>query len=293
MLLLDPPRRLSTDVDVIVAPGTDVDGYIEKAAKIFPFISKEEQVRKGRNGIVKRHFKFTYQSPTRQALFYILLDILYEENHYSKLIERPIENEFLLTDGDSIKVTMPSVDCILGDKLTAFAPHTTGIPLGIDKELEIMKQLYDVSCLVDVCSSYENICKSYFDTVMTEIGYRGLTISAEDALRDTAESAICVAGRGKLYPEDYPKYLSGVHKIATHTYRERLTGEKVVLAASKVFSIAVSVMSGTEFKRIDDPSEYTDMSITDKEFTKLASLRRLDPLAYAYVVRSINDFKSM
>ena len=83
MLLLDPPRRLSTDVDVIVAPGTDVDGYIEKAAKIFPFVSKEEQVRKGRNGIVKRHFKFTYQSPTRQAPFYILLDILYEENHYS------------------------------------------------------------------------------------------------------------------------------------------------------------------------------------------------------------------
>lgn len=46
-------------------------------------------------------------------------------------------------------VTMPSVDCILGDKLTAFAPHTTGIPYNIDKELEIIKQMYDISCLFD------------------------------------------------------------------------------------------------------------------------------------------------
>lgn len=29
-----------------------------------------------------------------------------------------------------------TLDYILGDKLTAFAPHTTGIPLGVDKELD-------------------------------------------------------------------------------------------------------------------------------------------------------------
>ena len=29
MLLLDKPRRLSTDIDIIVEPGTDVDSYIE------------------------------------------------------------------------------------------------------------------------------------------------------------------------------------------------------------------------------------------------------------------------
>lgn len=160
MLLLEHPRRLSTDIDIIVAPETDVDGYIEKASKIFPFISMEEQIRKGRNGIVKRHFKFSYLSPTRKKPFYILLDILFEENHYSQLIEKPINNELLLTEGKIINVKMPSVDCILGDKLTAFAPHTTGIPFGTDKELEIMKQMYDVSCLIDVCASFDDICKS-------------------------------------------------------------------------------------------------------------------------------------
>ena len=40
-LMLDNPRRLSTDIDIIVNHGTDVDGYIEKAGKIFPFINVE------------------------------------------------------------------------------------------------------------------------------------------------------------------------------------------------------------------------------------------------------------
>ncbi len=37
LVLLDEPRRLSTDIDIIVDRGTDIDAYIEKAGKIFPF----------------------------------------------------------------------------------------------------------------------------------------------------------------------------------------------------------------------------------------------------------------
>ncbi len=82
LLLLSHPKRLSTDIDIVVEPGTDVDGYIEKASHIFPFLDKEEQRRKGKNDIVKRHFKFTYDSPIKGGSLYILLDVLYEENHY-------------------------------------------------------------------------------------------------------------------------------------------------------------------------------------------------------------------
>ena len=52
MLILDKPARLSTDIDILVAPGTDVDGYIEKASEIFPFLDKQEDLRKGKNGII-------------------------------------------------------------------------------------------------------------------------------------------------------------------------------------------------------------------------------------------------
>jgi hypothetical protein len=41
------------------------------------------------------------------------------------------------------------VEAIAGDKLTAFAPTTTGIHYGQDKALEIIKQLFDVGILFD------------------------------------------------------------------------------------------------------------------------------------------------
>ena len=46
LVMLDEPRRLSTDIDIIVDHNTDVDGYIEMAGKIFPFVSVEEHKRK-------------------------------------------------------------------------------------------------------------------------------------------------------------------------------------------------------------------------------------------------------
>lgn len=147
MLLLKHPQRLSTDIDIVVEPGTDVEEYIEKASKIFPFVRYEEQIRKGKNSIEKRHFKFTYDSPVNGREFYILLDVLYEENHYERVVECEIKNELLLTEPEMLKVKVPSIECILGDKLTAFAPHTTGIPLGEGKDMEVMKQLFDVSTL--------------------------------------------------------------------------------------------------------------------------------------------------
>ena len=44
---------------------------------------------------------------------------------------------------------------ILGDKLTAFAPHTTGVPLCVGKSMEIAKQLFDVATLIDVLERYK------------------------------------------------------------------------------------------------------------------------------------------
>lgn len=40
MLLLNKPRRLSTDIDIIVKSGTDIDEFIRRAGEIFPFISQ-------------------------------------------------------------------------------------------------------------------------------------------------------------------------------------------------------------------------------------------------------------
>ena len=51
MLLMEHPRRLSTDIDIIAEPGTDLDKYLDRASEIFPFKAVEEQKRIGKKNI--------------------------------------------------------------------------------------------------------------------------------------------------------------------------------------------------------------------------------------------------
>ena len=61
----------------------------------------------------------------------ILLDVLTEDNNYHAVESLPIKSPFLLTEGPDVLVKVPCKADLLGDKLTAFAPHTTGIPSGL------------------------------------------------------------------------------------------------------------------------------------------------------------------
>lgn len=56
---------------------------------------------------------------------------------------------------------MPTFDSILGDKLTAFAPKTTGILYSKNRPVEIIKQLYDIAFLFDNITNLEIVKKSY------------------------------------------------------------------------------------------------------------------------------------
>jgi hypothetical protein len=285
-LLLDTPKRLSTDIDIIVTPGTDVDAFIKEASKIFPFKSATQQIRYGRDNIEKRHYQFIYDSPAFGREFYILLDILFEKNNYAKLIQKPINNALIVTEPPYNMVTMPPVDCIMGDKLTAFAPHTTGIPFGVDKELEIIKQMYDVSCLFDVFENFDDVYISYINTVKAEIAYRGGRMTEEDALWDTIEASACIAGRGQV-GNDYDMLLSGIKKLSTHIFDESFNAELAVQRACKVMYTAACILQKQEMKRIDNPDEYHEMNISKTRYKKLSKLRNFDALSFAYVVETL------
>ena len=61
LILLKQPRRLSTDIDIIVAPGTDVDAYIEKAGRVFPFLKAANEVY-AETSATNPHFKKMYEA---------------------------------------------------------------------------------------------------------------------------------------------------------------------------------------------------------------------------------------
>ena len=281
MLLLKHPRRQSTDIDIVVAPGTDIGRYLEKAAKIFPFITREEQVRFGKNRIEKRHFKFTYLSPVRNSEFYILLDVLFEDHQYLKTMKRPISNDLLLPSDKPHEVEMPDVNCILGDKMTAFAPHTTGIPLGCDKDLEVVKQFYDVATLVAEFDSVELVQGTFSRLVPIEAGYRGIEIDPDDVLGDIISTAHSIGSRGKVGSADYPFLLKGMKALGGHIFSERFSAETAIQLAPQVMYFAECMKRKIPFAR--PKAEGLSSKINKQELRCFKALRVVNPSAYAYV----------
>ena len=287
MLLLDHPRRLSTDIDIIVAPRTDIDEYIRRAGELFPFKDVDEHVRVGKNNIEKRHFRFKYHSPRADRDVTILLDVLFEDIQYGTTVERPIKNELLLTEGDDLSVIIPDVNGILADKLTAFAPHTTGIPFGVSKELEVIKQLFDCGSLFDAMNDYNGVRTSYNRIARAEMSYRGLSITPEDVLKDTIRGSLCIASRGQTDAEEYAYYKDGISRIRNHILGTKFSGEIAGAYAAKVLYLTSSMMAGQEtVTKITDGSLYSNQTVLLPKPKQFSYLRIVDPAAYGYVVEA-------
>lgn len=287
LILLDNPRRLSTDIDIIVDKHTNIDYYIHQAAKIFPFLSVEEHKRKGINNIEKRHFRFYFLSVMTSKEINILLDVVFEENPYLHIVEYPIANSLMISKGDDFLVQLPDKNGILADKLTAFAPHTTGIPFGIQKELEIIKQMFDCWMLIQEMDNYQTVNHVYHKVSQIELEYRGLDIKPSDCLKDTIDSCICIIGRGSIRQNDYTYFKAGINSIQGHIFVGRINGENAVTYASEIMYLAANLLAKkTKYERIDNPDEYRNIQLKMRGSKKISGIKNTSPLAYAYIVKS-------
>lgn len=286
MLLLKEPKRLSTDIDILVKPDTDVDAYLEKAARIFPFDRKEEQTRKGNNTITKRHFKFYYTSPRTAKPFYILLDIVFEESPYASLSKKEITNPLLLTEGENLFVDTPTINCMLGDKLCTFAPNTTGIPYGIDKDMEIIKQMFDVSCLIDEFDNQNEVADVYIKSVKAESEFRGNSFTIQDCLSDTIRTCLCICSRGKTDTKNYPALIYGIRGVGTHIYGSRYTDEIAAQDACKILYFATCLYTNHPFTKITDTQAYLNIKSLPAPYRLAMYMKRSNPIAFGYLVEA-------
>jgi hypothetical protein len=104
-----------------------------------------------------------------------LLDILFEAVQYKKLEKIEIQSSFIPEKEVPLTVKSPCLEDITGDKLTAFAPNTTGIPYFKNEDsmsMEIIKQLYDIGNLADHVSDIETIKSTFKTFATTELSYR-------------------------------------------------------------------------------------------------------------------------
>jgi hypothetical protein len=290
MLLMDSSKRLSIDIDIILpTEPEDLQKIFNRVAEEQGFLKAELQHRKTDSKIKKAHYKFFY-TPVHKSMAAeegILLDILFEEVNYKKVNLLPITSSFVITSSNPLKVSIPSLEDILGDKLTAFAPNTTGIPYfkkGDSMSMEIIKQLYDIGNLFAVVNDAELIRSTFSKFVKTELAYLDHSILNEnDVVEDIYETSLCICLRGGDGKGDFVQLQLGIQRVSGFIFSESYHLEKVITHASKAAYLTTIIKHNS--KRIEkfEPNKILeDWKIETPMNTKLNKLKKTNPEAFFY-----------
>ena len=294
MLHLGSSRRLSIDIDIVCKPGTNVWDYLERYAGEYGFTGVKEITRKARTNVPKSHAAYEYQVsyPAGYSSGEILLDVLYEDINYTRVLTLPIESPLLKTDVKPVFVQVPSLEDMLGDKLTAFAPHTTGIPFFKgDKpfSMEIMKQLFDVSSILDRTDTLETVSSTFHKLVPIELGYRGLdTLTPQDVLKDAYDTAMNICMYGALDKQEYNYLTDGAHRVNGFILIENYTMERAVRDAAKVAYLARLIQLGINEVRHytkDVDAALATALIEKPDLNKLNRLKKVNSEAFFYCLQ--------
>jgi len=289
LLLLDKIHRFSMDIDITVKEKKSDNSLNEIFSDVIRsnnvFYEFEEVKRSSPKIIPKAHYKFYYRSILDDRSNYILLDIMFESNPYIELIEKEIACELILIEGEAVKVSIPSVDCMLGDKLTAFAPNTTGIPYGVNKELEIIKQLFDIGNLFDAVKNLKTVRDTFINVSKKELDYRKLmTANIGNIFDDIINTSIIIAYRGGIKNNEYSQLLEGVKRIRGYIFSKNFIIEEAVLSSAKAAYLALLLKNeiyNIEF--FNDKEDVMKMDISDDRFRKsFKSIKKFSPEGYYY-----------
>lgn len=219
---------------------------------------------------------------------------MFEHHGYEELVTKEIQNEFLLTSGKNFEVRLPTIESILGDKLTAFAPHTTGIEFAyannkgrkIEKTLEVIKQFLDVSQLIREVKNPITVRNTYIRVVQTEIKYRNINVTAEDCLHDTFNAALSILSRGSLFTDDYYYLIAGIRKIQNHVFGFSINGEVAYKFAAPILLFVAKIINQSYDVKIIQQQPFID-----KTFRTINQIRRLDQNTFDMIATAIRMMK--
>ncbi len=292
MLHLNTSKRLSIDIDIICPPGTAIENYLGQYAAEYGFGKVELVDRLSRTDVPKQHAKFYYEVcyPGKGGQDKILLDVLLEESYYSKIVKLPIQSPLLITEELPVMVSLPSPEDLMGDKLTAFAPHTTGIPFFKGEKnctMEIIKQMFDVASLFDIIDDL-NIARATFNKFATiELEYRHLDKSdVQPVYDDIYQTALCICLRGLQNPNEYQLLQSGIGRIGSFVLGNRYTLDDAIVNAAKVAYVCQLLRNGQNVIHHFNPDaieEMVDKALEAPMPTKLNKLKKTHPEAFFYL----------
>ena len=283
-------HRLSIDIDIMCPPGTDIEKYLSEYANN-GFINYQliERKQAGKQ-VPKEHSKFFYKVAFNEDLnrnSFILLDVLYENCHYEKIERVAIAHDLIESIGEQVYVNIPSIGDILGDKLTAFAPETTGIPYYKGENLstlEIIKQLYDIGRLFDRVTNLDITRNAFTKIAPIELAYRGLdTNDTKSIIEDIRNTSLNITTRGMVDKGKFDLLQKGINNIKPFMYKSQYRIEEAIVDASKAAYLATCIELEEDYlTHYNSPLDVANFKIGKVFSTKLNKLKLNNPEAFFY-----------
>jgi hypothetical protein len=237
--------------------------------------------------VPKAHYKF-YFDTKQQGSGTILLDVLIENPIYPAQVEMPIITKWIEVQEETL-VTVPTIDSITGDKLTAFAPNTIGIPYfkGKDKQtfsMEICKQLFDLGKLFEKIEDIEMVAKSFLAFAEQEINFRrngdkDSELSPEMVLKDTIDTCLIIAKRGAGSEDEKQKFAELQRGIKAFDFGFLMSGnfriDDAIPASARIAYLAAKILRN-DLSPIDHFAGQTinEWSIEDPDWNMLNKLKK-------------------
>lgn len=286
ILLVDEPQRFSIDIDINTEESKEKLSNILKAICLNDLFKRFEENKRPNRGIPKTHFKFYYDSVINGRENYILLDVLFDKHSYPKVIKTPIKSFWIDTDDKITKVDTPSIDSILGDKLTVFAPNTTGIKYQIGKSMEIMKQLFDIGRLFDHFEDLKIVATSFKNIAKNELDYRKSADTADDVLHDVIDISLIVSqfpGGFKSDSSELIELIDGLKRFKGFPIDFAFRADDAILSAAKAAYLAVKILNKdfTEIEKFSNTLKYNEPDFPDN-YKHLKKLKKRKIEAYYY-----------
>ncbi len=290
LLHFPEPKRLSTDIDIV---GEFDLNILDKIIQNNPRFKNYKPASRYHTKDMIRNYEFYYDTaiPDVDEQF-VLLDIIFAKPCHPAVETKEIKSPLFESD-ETMNVQIPSIESLLGDKLTAFAPDTIGIPLIKDtfRPVNNIKQLYDISVLFDEAEDLKIVHESYLSNHQQNCKIRNQVFEIFETLNDTIDTCLLLSSSGlKKTGKDRKLNLleSGCDLLNQYLISDVFSTQLSKIHAAKVALIA-AILKKERFELELDKYKYSKSKLKQLDdaklsgvYTSLEKLKQIDAEAYYY-----------
>jgi len=155
--------------------------------------------------------------------------------------------------------------------------------------MEIIKQLYDLSCLYEQVDDISIVREVFERFCAVESRYREHGFSPEAVLEDAQINALSICFR-KAYDErcQYEVLSKGAKQVNGFIFSERFSNEKAMVHAAKVAYLVELVKQGINQKALFDPAiDMRNWQVSQPSDTRINKVKKSSPEGFFYLYHMV------